>query len=322
MNPVLTAERLTRSFQSSGNTIVAVNDVSFNVGRGEILTIVGLNGAGKTTLLKMCSTLLEPTSGTLHIDGIDAIRSPHLARRTIGLSYGGDKGFYPQASVTENLLFFADLAGLPGRERHHEAARVLSLVDLEEKASAHARTLSRGQYQRLHIARALLGDPKLIILDEPTSGLDPNVSLRLRSLVASIAASGTSILMSSHSMEEVSELATRILLMRSSQIIAQGSVHNIVTAAGLAQVSETVLSADADIRRNALLALDGLSHLHRRPHGSKWMLTAYWSAFSEHADKVYRQALTAHQPGTISSHHHRDPDLQDAFLFLSREESE
>lgn len=322
MKPILEAEHLSRTFRSPTQEIRAVDDMSFSVEEGEILAIVGLNGAGKTTLLRMCSTLLEPTSGTLCVDGIDAIAHPHQARRTIGLSFGGDRGFYPKASVKENLLFFADLARIPGRELNREVARVLSLVDLKEKASAEARTLSRGQYQRLHIARALLGNPKLVILDEPTNGLDPNVALRLRSLIASIATTGTAILLSSHSMEEVSELATRILLMRSSRIIAQGHIADVVTTAGLVQVSETILSADAIIPTEALISIEGLAHLHRRPNGSKWMLTAYWTAFSAQTDDTYRQVLSANQPGILASHRHRDADLQDAFLFLSREDTQ
>ena len=322
MKAVAKAEHLTRIFRSAAGEIRAVDDVSFSIEKGEILAILGLNGAGKTTLLRMCSTLLEATSGALYIDGIDAIAEPHRARRSLGLSFGGDRGFYPKASVKENLLFFADLAGVPGRGRHHDVARVLSLVDLEAKAPAAARTLSRGQYQRLHIARALLADPKLIILDEPTNGLDPNVALRLRSLIASIAAKGTAILMSSHSMEEVGELATRVLLMRSSRIIAQGGVGDVVAAAGLVRVSETILRADANIRTERLLTIEGLSHVHRRPNGSRWLLTAYWSTFSTQADARYLETLTMHHPGSIASHHHRDADLQDAFLFLSREDAE
>lgn len=125
------------------------------------------------------------------------------------------------------MLFFADLAGVSARARRAEVSHVLSLVDLEAKASAPAHTLSRGQYQRLHIARALLGNPSLIILDEPTNGLDPHLALHLRSLIASIADNGTAIILSSHSMEEVAELATLVLLMRSSRVIAKGSVTDV-----------------------------------------------------------------------------------------------
>lgn len=322
MNAVCYAEGLTRTFPSAKTEIKAVDNVSFSAEPGEILAIVGLNGAGKTTLLRMCATLLEPTSGTLHIDGIDARSYPYRARRSIGLSFGGDRGFYPKASVSENLLFFADLAAVPHRELRSEVSRVISLVNLEAKASSAANTLSRGQYQRLHIARALLGEPKFVILDEPTSGLDPNVALRLRSLIASIAATGTAILMSSHSMEEVAELATRVLLMRSSRIIARGSVADIVTAAGLKQVSETVLGAEAQPDYDSLLKVEGISYVHRRPHGSRWLLSAYWSDYCEQAEKQYLSILRTPLPQSVALHSHREPDLQDAFLFLSREDAE
>lgn len=322
MNTVFSAKDLTRTFRSGKSEIKAVDNVSFTIEPGEILTIVGLNGAGKTTLLRMCSTLLEPTSGTLFINGIDACSQPYVARRNLGLSFGGDRGFYPKATVEENLLFFADLAEVPNQARHREVSRVLSLVNLEAKASSMASTLSRGQYQRLHIARALLGEPKLLILDEPTNGLDPNVALRLRSLIASIAATGTAILMSSHSMEEVAELANHVLLMRSSKIIAHGGIADIVASASLNQITETILPADAQIDIELLLNIEGISYIHRRPSGSKWLLKAYWNSYSDQVEEEYLSALKISRLQTSRIHRHREADLQDAFLFLSREDSE
>ena len=127
---------------------------------------------GKQRLCQMCATLLTPTSGTVRIDGVDALAHPQRARESLGLALGGDTGFYPRASARDNLLFFADLAGVSARKRRTQVASALERVDLADVAAKKVQGFSRGMKQRLHIGRALLGEPKLLLLDEPTSGLD------------------------------------------------------------------------------------------------------------------------------------------------------
>ena len=184
---LLRASHLVRSFGKKDRAFVAVEDVSLDVGAGQVHGLLGPNGAGKTTTVRMCATLLAPTSGEVWVDGIDAVRHPERARSRLGLVLGGELGFYPRATARDNLLFFADIQGLDARRRHSAVMDALERVGLVEAASRKAGELSRGMRQRLHLARALLGSPALLLLDEPTTGLDPDVALQVRDLVRELA---------------------------------------------------------------------------------------------------------------------------------------
>ena len=172
MSLVLDAAQLSRIFGTGERAFTAVDRVSLRISSGEIHALLGPNGAGKTTTVQMCSTLLTPTSGALTVNGIDAIAHPQRARRHVGLALGGDSGFYPRASARDNLLFFADVAGVSGRSRRREVDHALARVELTDAAARPFQEFSRGMKQRLHIARALLGSPALLLLDEPTNDLD------------------------------------------------------------------------------------------------------------------------------------------------------
>ena len=215
---LLRASHLVRSFGKKDKTFVAVEDVSLDVGTGQIHGLLGPNGAGKTTTVRMCATLLAPTSGEVWVDGIDAVRHPERARSRLGLVLGGELGFYPRATARDNLLFFADIQGLDARRRHSAVMDALERVGLAEAASRKASEFSRGMLQRLHLARALLGSPALLLLDEPTTGLDPDVALQVRDLVRELAQRGTGVLLTSHSMPEVEELADIISVIGAGRI--------------------------------------------------------------------------------------------------------
>ena len=168
-------------------------------GRVEVHGLLGPNGAGKTTTVRMCATgFWSPTSGEVWVEGIDAVRHPERARSRLGLVLGGELGFYPRATARDNLLFFADLQGLDARRRQSSVMDALERVGLAEAASRKTAELSRGMRQRLHLARALLGSPSLLLLDEPTIGLDPDVALQVRDLVRELAQRGTGVLLTSH----------------------------------------------------------------------------------------------------------------------------
>lgn len=313
----LEVSHLSRIFSSAKRDFIAVNNVSFNVPAGQVTCLVGINGAGKTTLLKMCASLLEPTSGSITVHGVNALKKPFEARKHLGVAFGGDKGFYPRVTVFNNLLFFADLAGVPRKTSPAEVSRVLKAVDLSSHADKKAGVLSRGQIQRLHIARALLGSPSVLILDEPTSGLDPDISLHIRSLIASIAQNGTAVFLASHSLEEVAELSEHVLLLKEGHIVARGTVPQIVEKAGLSRVTMLHIPPHAKPDISKLRAtVPGLGHAAVRPIGSKWCLTAYWSIPNHEGllAELASQGITA-----VDNVTDKNPELEDAYILLSHD---
>jgi ABC-2 type transport system ATP-binding protein len=243
--PVLSARQVCRRFGDR----VAVDGVDVTVAPGQVVSILGPNGAGKTTTIRMCATLLSPTAGSITVDGIDAIRDPRAARRRTGLVLGGDAGFYLRASARRNLLFFADIAGIRRADRHTEVETALEAVQLTERSNDPVRAFSRGMRQRLHLARALLGRPPLLLLDEPTSGLDPQVAASVRGLIRDLAdVSGAAILFSSHQLSEVEQLADHIQVIDHGRELGRGSVREIAALSGVSHVTtfSTQLAVHAD----------------------------------------------------------------------------
>lgn len=272
---ILQATHLQRTFDHG--RFVAVEDVSLTIAPGTIHALLGPNGAGKTTTVRMCATLLQPTGGTIAIDGIDAIAHPGAARRRLGLMLGGNVGFYPRATAQDNLLFFADLYGVHRRRRRTCVREALERVGLLESATQPVQSFSTGMRQRLHLARAVLGSPALVLLDEPTSGLDPDVALSVRDLIQGLADDGVGVLLTSHFMGEVEELADAISLMGAGRIVASGRVEDIANYAGIGGITTCVLPAEAGRLDAALQArLPGAPVVRQRASSSRWQLTVYW----------------------------------------------
>lgn len=319
---VLEAQHLARTFDRG--RFQAVSDVSITVDAGQIHALLGPNGAGKTTTVRMCSTLLLPTSGTVHVDGVDAVAHPRHARRRLGLVLGGDLGFYPRASARDNLTFFADLHGVPYRERRHAVTQALERVHLADAAEQRTATFSRGMRQRLHLARALLGNPRLLLLDEPTSGLDPDISLQVRETIAQVAAQGVGILLTSHTMPDIEELADTMSVIGAGSIVVRGNVADIAHHAGIRAVTTCTLPAravgfDDDLRDH--LSDDAV--VSQRPSSSAWALTIAWPVSGGqaaidaglHAFSSLLERRGLAQPEDLLT---RPASLEQAYLALAR----
>jgi ABC-2 type transport system ATP-binding protein len=205
---MLTASHLTRRFDRR----VAVDDVSFEVGAGEIFALLGPNGAGKTTTLRMLAGLIEPTSGTVRLGGEAMTR--HTAsrlRRRIGFLTEAP-GLWDRLPVRRNLQVYARLHGLPDPERAVD--RALATFDLTARAADPAAQLSKGLKQRVALARTLLHRPAVVLLDEPTSGLDPEAAREVRELILLLRDEGRAILVSTHNLDEVERVADRVAVLR------------------------------------------------------------------------------------------------------------
>ena len=188
----------------------AIRDVSLQVKRGEFVVLFGSNGAGKTTFLKVVATLMRPTKGTLAVEGFDVGRQPEGARRTIGfLSH--NTFVYRDLSALENLRFFHRLYGI--EQSDERLLDILERVDLRRRANDPVRAYSRGMQQRLGIARALLHDPTLLLLDEPYTGLDAKAAATLNGILDRAAASGKTVILTSHDLEQGLRAATRAVIL-------------------------------------------------------------------------------------------------------------
>ena len=189
-----------------------VRDISFRVRKGEIFGFIGPNGAGKTTTIRIMSTLLEPSSGRVEIDGIDVEVDPEGVRRRIG--YMADHpGIYDRVTVGEYLDFFAAAYRVPISER---ASTVAAVVEL-----------SKGMKQRIQLARTLLHDPKVLILDEPASDLDPRARIEMRDLLMELRRMGKTIFLSSHILAELADMCTSVAILEKGRLVAAGPVDAI-----------------------------------------------------------------------------------------------
>lgn len=226
MKKILEVKNIKKYYYSNGEQFHALEDISFNIEKGQIVSLLGPNGAGKTTIVSIIGGYLLPDAGQVLLDGENIIGTTKHPR--IGVSFGGDLGFYHRATARQNLAFFADLARVPYRKQKAEIDRVLKIVSLSDVANKNVGKFSKGMTQRLHIARALLGNPKLLLLDEPTSGLDVEIAKSIRDTVKNLSDLGISILLTSHTMSEVEALADNIIVIGAGRIFSTGTVEDIV----------------------------------------------------------------------------------------------
>src|SRR5579859_3926677 len=200
---MISANGLTRRF---GERTV-VDDVSFGVERGEIVALLGPNGAGKTTTMRMLAGLIEPTAGTVTIDGVAMTRATATGLRARIGFLTETPGLWERLTVRENLRIYAQLYGLTAPD--HTIDQAIDLFELRDHASARAAELSKGMRQKVALVRALLHSPGVLLLDEPTSGLDPEIRRSVRTLFEQRRADGCAILISTHNLDEAERIADR-----------------------------------------------------------------------------------------------------------------
>ena len=216
---MITVEKITKRF---GNK-TALNQIQFNVDKGEIFGFLGPSGAGKTTLINILTGQLKADEGTTQLLGKDTkdLTPEDLAR--IGL-VGDSSGYYEKLSLEKNLIVYAKIYGLP----NNRVDEVLEQVGLLESKKTIAEKLSTGMRQRMFLARALLNRPELLFLDEPTSGLDPMTSKKIHRLLEELKAAGTTIFLTTHDMVEATELCDRISLLNQGDLVEIGTPRDII----------------------------------------------------------------------------------------------
>ena len=218
----------------------ALRGVSLDIEDGEFFGLLGPNGAGKSTLIHCATGLAQPTSGSIHVFGHDAIDHYEQARVAVGLA-PQDLNLDWFLTAAETLDYHGGYFGMPKRERKERTAELLDAFSLTEKRDDRTRTLSGGMKRRLILARALMHRPRLLILDEPTAGVDVELRLELWQYVQRINAEGTTILLTTHYLEEAEELCDRIAFIGDGRIVAQGTSAELANEYGVASLEDAYL---------------------------------------------------------------------------------
>ncbi len=289
-------EDLTKRYDSD---VLAVDHLNLTVDAGSVFGLLGPNGAGKTTTMRMLVGLIRPTSGRVRIFG-EPIRPGASTLRRVGVLVEGP-GFVPQLSGRENLELFWRAGAASMSDANLE--RALAIADLGDAVERKYRTYSHGMRQRLGLAQALLGDPELLVIDEPTDGLDPQQMRHTREVLRRVAAQGTTVLLSSHLLNEVEQVCDHIAVMNRGRLVATGTVPDLLGAS-------TSVYLEVDDLTRAAIVLEGVGGVRE--------VTPEGRGLSLELDGIERSQVVATLVGagvgveTITARH----QLEDAFIEL------
>jgi len=235
-SPIIQAQHLTKVFRDFWHRpkVRAVNDISFEVRRGEVFGLLGPNGSGKSTTLKMILGLLHPTSGNLEVLG----RSPRDVPTKARIGYVPEESYlYPYLTSEETLNFYATLFDLNTAERKERIEQLLDMIGLKHARRRRVSEFSKGMARRIGLAQALVNDPDLVVLDEPTSGLDPLGCRQVKDLIETLAARGKTVVLSSHLLADVEDVCDRVAILYNGQIQALGTMQELLEVNGRYRVT-------------------------------------------------------------------------------------
>jgi ABC-2 type transport system ATP-binding protein len=319
---VIEAHDLHRTYRTSTGVlrrkwmdVEAVRGVSFAIEEGELFGLLGPNGAGKTTTIKMLITLLIPTKGTASVLGFDVVNDAREVRKRIGYVFGGERGVYERLNGYDNLRYFAELYGVDPDKIKPRIEYLLELVGLKGREQERTEGYSRGMKQRLHIARGLLHDPPVVFLDEPTIGLDPVGARELRATIASLAAAGKTILLTTHYMFEADALCDRIAVINRGEIVAQGTPRDLKREVGKGTVVEVEVFGVPDGTVERVRAIDGVTAVAVEEREQAQVLAVQIRSDAELTQPILG-ALDGASVGRVSR---REPTLEDVYVTLVAE---
>jgi ABC-2 type transport system ATP-binding protein len=303
--PVAALALEVRALRKTFGTVVAVDGLDLDVHTGECFGLLGPNGAGKTTTIEICEGLQEPDSGEVIVLGKRWSSDERALRERLGVQLQ-ETQFSEKVTVEETISLFRSFF-----ERGPAVTEIIHLVQLDEKRSARVGTLSGGQKQRLSVACALAGDPELLFLDEPTTGLDPQSRRQLWDLVERIRASGRSIVLTTHYMEEAERLCDRVAIVDHGKVIAIDTPRALIRSLGAEQVVEVELAEGAAVPAGLFNGTPGV--LDSRIDGPVWTLQV--EAAHTAVPAVLRTLESANLALTELRTH--TPTLEDVFVSLT-----
>jgi ABC-2 type transport system ATP-binding protein len=306
MEKAIEVEALTKAY----GDLIAVDHINFAVRRGEVFGFLGPNGAGKTTTQRMLTTLLEPTSGRILVNGYDLARNPYPIKRQMGL-VSEESNVYTELSAWGNLMFTAKLYRVSRPERDRRGQELLEAFGLWQKRDVKVENFSKGMRRRLSIAMAIIHRPTLLFLDEPTPGLDAQSARSIRHLIRQMNAEGTTIFLTTHQIAEANLLCDRVAIINHGRIAAIDTPEQLKAAFRRVQSVEVALHPPA---AEGLKTLPGVTKLVKM--GDKWRL--YTKDPSDLVPRVVDYARSHDRQ--IVSLNTLGPSLEDVFLQITGQE--
>jgi ABC-2 type transport system ATP-binding protein len=283
--------RTGKGLRKRGPEVVALDGVSLSIEQGQVHGLLGPNGAGKTTLVKILSTVLLPTAGAARVLGHDVVREARAVRPLIGIVFGGERGLYYRLTGRQNLRYWAALYHLPDAVARPRVETLLNRVGLQDRANAPVETYSRGMKQRLHLARGLIGDARILFLDEPTTGMDPIAAREFRELVAELRREGRTILLTTHDMAEAEALCDRVALIDHGRLVAVESPRSLAT--WIARYERIDISGAGERVLEELRQVEGVSRVTANSDGSSRIETTADGATQRVLELLVRAGVTS-----------------------------
>jgi ABC-2 type transport system ATP-binding protein len=309
---IIEVKNITKTF----GKFTAVDDISFEVKKGEIFGLLGPNGAGKSTTLRMLSTLSRPTKGTATIGGYDTVKNDIQVRQLIGI-VSEKMIIYNRLTAKENLEFFGTLYNIPKEKLKNKIDDLLEFVQLTKFKDAQVGTFSTGMRQRMNVIRALLNDPQVLFLDEPTLGLDPQTSVEIRDYIKKLNQElGTTVILTTHIMVDADLLCDRIAVIDHGKIIALDTSTNlkkIISGGDTMIIRLEVANLNPDMLA-ALKGIDCLDQVTQETGTQLHIIVHGEDAFDEIVDLVRERG------GKITSMSNLQPTLEDVFLHITGHE--
>ena len=306
---MIEVERLRKSF----GALIAVDDVSFEVREGEIFGLLGPNGAGKTTTINMVCGVLKPDGGRVLIGGRDIWLEAKTVKRELGV-VPQEIAVYEDLSARDNLNFWASLYGLGGSQARSRVNEVLTLVGLADRAGDKVKGFSGGMKRRLNLCMGLLHRPKLLLLDEPTVGIDPQARLNILEVVRQVAEAGTTVLYTTHYMDEAQDLCDRIAIIDHGKVLTVGTLDELTKMAGEGEVLRLRGAFDDASRRGRLTALAGIHVLKANEDGAVLSIDTDGPGLLEVLPKIFEADLGIEDVSI------QQPSLQSVFISLTGKE--
>ncbi len=308
MEKIIEIQNISRTF----GEFKALNDVSLDIEKGTIFGLLGPNGAGKSTLINVLSCQMRPTTGSAFISGLDVVSDKKDVLSIIGV-VPQENSFYDELTVVENLRYFGSLYGVALIDIKKRSHHVLKMLQLTEKGSSRASTLSGGMKTRLNIACALIHKPEVLILDEPSVGLDPVSRKALWDTIREVNREGTTILITTHYMEEADLLCDRILIMHKGNIVVEGTSEDLKNKVGDRVIRITSTPGDYNTLTDQVNTLEGVASCTVNEKGLKITLT------NEQALEHVIETLEMRGEHITNIESNR-PSLENVFIHFAQEE--